>query len=181
MTTIAYRDGRMAGDTLTLADGAGSIGFSKVRRVNGWLLGIAGSAGLGRLAMEEAEDLLSEDVPPTRFLDLTDICEGGTGEDGDAKETLQLLMVHPVHGVWCAELSSKGWLIATKNTGPDKYAAIGSGAMGALCAMHCGASAVRALVACRVHCHETDGDIDEVYFEHEAERYGRTAPPKEYA
>ncbi len=85
MTTIAYRDGIMAGDTLVTLYGTRDSMTEKVRKTkSGWLVGGCGSLGELTTAFRWAEKCLQKDgsirdrAPESKRLDLILVAPDGT-------------------------------------------------------------------------------------------------------
>jgi ATP-dependent protease HslVU (ClpYQ) peptidase subunit len=127
VTTIAYRNGVMAGDSLVTSD---DTRFGRVRKVfrlaNGALVGVSGDAAKAmRLAraLEEAQGRLTDDIAA-----LTRKCDG--------------IYVYPQGTVWVLEC---GGMFECHND----FVASGTGMTAALAAMTMGAGARKAVeVAC---------------------------------
>jgi ATP-dependent HslUV protease subunit HslV len=125
MTTIAYRDGVLAADSLvTLGDTKVHGRYHKIVRIEGHLIGTAGSVA----ACQHFLDWLRE----------------ATGEDGEdsapPKGEYKALVVNPKGKV--REFESGSLLPVPRGA---KFFSIGSGAAYALAAMYAGASAADAV------------------------------------
>lgn len=139
MTTIAYRDGVMAADSLATDDACGLYVRKIVRLPDGDMAGGAGD--------------LNEVVQALSWL------AGGSEGDPPAIAGSSILFTEAgrIH------LASTGWPgIALKG-----YAAIGSGAQGALVAMRLGKSAAEAVEAVAGVDTNTGGEIDTLAYEPE--------------
>lgn len=146
MTTIAYRDGVLAGDSKV---GAGSYRCSDVDKVrsykNGaWLVGAAGDTMLIQYVLDNIEGCFGRgQLKDLLMLDLSDMVANVSNEE---REEFELLIAHPKSGrCWFAGLTTSGVLVAHELKGP--YHAIGSGASLALVAMDCGRGAEKAVLA----------------------------------
>lgn len=133
MTTIAYRDGVLAADTLTTSNGNRDGYLCKVRRVGRVLVGFSGSIARGLKFEQWVRDGLQGDSP---YRDT----DSGNG------------IVVSEAGVVC--WSSAGpWPVTT-----NCYA-LGSGGEFAMGAMEFGASAAEAVAVAAKHNVDTGGEI----------------------
>lgn len=125
MTTIAYRDGVLAADTLVSMNGTVVSHMAKIFRVNDWLIGGSGSAGVS--------------FPIARWVEQS----GGDArvpiEWGDVKDSSGLL-ISPLGAVFHADTGSNAVMLMDA-----PYHAIGSGTDIALSAMACSRKAVEAV------------------------------------
>lgn len=136
MTTIAYRDGVMAGDRRATANSTIEHQCTKVfRRADGVLIGIAGALVDCRAFADWMLAGEADDKKPTF----------------DAKANFEALVVRPAGLVeWHC---NSGWMRAE-----GAMFAIGTGAPFALGAMEMGADAEKAVeIACRRDCHSGNG------------------------
>lgn len=119
MTTIAYRDGVMAGDTQLTADTTIYRGKKVYSLPNGSLVGGCGTWSKAYMAIDW---LLS-------------------GEKGESPkfDDAQLLIVKPDGSIWVADAEFPAYPLL------NKYLAVGCGAQAAMLAMNNGASAVEAV------------------------------------
>lgn len=137
MTTIAYRDGVMAGDTL-ICNGTDTMGhITKVYKVNGFLIGVAGTLRLVVSFWRWAETGLTDEskMPCAPNFSLLE-------KDNDS-------------GVWGYVVTPSGKIYRYENLGhalpvEADYAACGSGREYAMGAMGAGKSAFEAVaIACQ--------------------------------
>lgn len=142
MTTICYRDGVLAADSLATDDACGLHVRKIVRLPDGDMAGGAGD--------------LTEVVQALSWL--------AGGSDGDPPAIPGSSIIFTEAGV--PHLATSGWPgIALKG-----YAAIGSGAQGAMVAMRLGKSAQEAVEAVAGIDHCTGGEIDTLTYEKPAGR-----------
>lgn len=127
MTTIAYRDGVMAADTLASSDGIPCRCTKLFRLDDGRVVGFAGNVEASRLFLEWLR--IGGNKPS-----LT---------DADRK-SFHALVMHPDGHVDEWETDRVGVTLE------DPFYAIGSGRMAALAAMHMGANAVEAIEIARL-------------------------------
>lgn len=128
MTTVAYRDGILAGDSLMVDRGVRCGHFEKVRRVGDLLVGMAGAAcWMGPFLRWVGSEFSPESLP--RIVD----------------DNFEALIITPDGRVdWFGQT-----LVPVRMFGD--FTAIGSGFPVAMGAMSAGASAVRALeIACEL-------------------------------
>jgi len=141
MTTIAYRDGIMASDSgVWFGDAAAPFARKLIRGFDGTLYGFSGWAAHAQRYMDWVEKGCEGEEPKSEAL-----------EKGDS--SLLVLKV-PVRGP-IALLTARG---------PELYPgapyfAIGSGNVGALCAMHAGATAEGAIWAAIMHASGADSPV----------------------
>lgn len=160
MTTIAYRNGVMAGDTAGNDDECKAMECEKVRRLRGgWVVGYAGHLCYLDHVMEAISSGLGRAAPAPCLLDLSELVGEEKAEDDDPDD-IGLLMAHRTHGVYRAELSKRGHLMCYRIDGG--YHALGSGNAVALGALHHGATAREAVEAAMHHDHSTGGHVTEV-------------------
>lgn len=139
LTTIAYRDGVLAADTLASSI-PGLDRVTKLKRRGDAIYGVSGS-------LLDCQALVDwyfgpRDAPPKYFL------------VGDERPDAALLVMHDDGRVYAS-----GWGgYATELT--NSYAAIGSGSEYAVGAMYMGANAIRAIQAAMRHDNNTGGEID---------------------
>jgi ATP-dependent HslUV protease subunit HslV len=140
MTTIAYRNGIMAADS---AAWIGDACVSPVRKLakgkSGTLYGVCGCAA-------EAENFL-------RWVEDGESGEWPRGVPETECRSSMIVLVAPTSGAIML-YTARG--IETYDM---PYFALGSGNVGALCAMHAGASAESALRACIAHANGASGDV----------------------
>ena len=129
MTTIAFRDGVLAADSMSTYGGVRLCNEMKLHRIRGAIIGLAGgSAGIAFL------DWYRDGARPLKFNEYPNF-----GDDS-----------------YCAlVLTKKGLFLSDGNLRLDQvfdpFFAIGSGKGEAMAAMHCGKTAVQAVrIACRV-------------------------------
>lgn len=161
MTTIAYRNGIMAGDTAGNDGETRAMECEKVRRLKGgWVVGFAGTMCLLDHIMEAVGGGLGRAAPSPHLMDLSELL--ATEHQGDERELddVGLLMAHKTHGVFRAELTQRGQLMCWRLG--EGYHALGSGNAVALGAMHHGASAREAVEAAMDHDTATGGHVTEV-------------------
>lgn len=133
MTTIAYRDGVLAGDTLTTANGNRDGYMQKVRRVGRVLIGFCGPISKGLKFEQWVKDGMTGDSP----------YHGGDSGNGIVVSTA---------GIVC--WSGAGpWPVTTE------FYALGSGTELAMGAMELGATAEQAVAVAAKHNVDTGGQI----------------------
>lgn len=121
MTTIAYRDGVLASDSLvTLGNTKVHGSYQKIRRIGGYLVGTAGSVATWQ-----------------QFIDWV---KSGNDEDPPPKGVYNALIVDPRGKV--REIENGSVLPCPRGA---KFFAIGSGSPYALAAMYAGATAAEAV------------------------------------
>jgi len=149
MTTIAYRDGVLAADTLLNAI-AGHDRVTKLKRRGNAVYGVAG-------VLVDCEALADwyfgpRNAPPKYFL------------IGDERPSAQIIVIHDDGKVY-----SSGW--GGHAVEVTSYVAIGSGSEYAVGAMYMGADAIHAVQAAMRHDTDTGGEIDWAGVGHEVSRY----------
>ena len=121
MTTIAYRDGVLASDSLaTIGDTKAHGSYQKIRRIGDFLVGAAGSVAASQ--------------------DFVNWLKHGTEDDPPPKGQYNALIIDPRGRV--REIENGSVLPVPRGA---KFFAIGSGAAYALAAMYAGASAPEAV------------------------------------
>ena len=138
MTTIAYRDGVMAADTLCTVNNAIEGRVVKIARRGPIMAGAAGSAPMCRAFLDWFKAGMKGDPPATQHPVSSDWNYWG-------------LIVTPDH---ILSLMGSGWMTVSA-----PYHAMGSGAEYALGAMAAGATAVQAVEAAIRHDTRSGGDI----------------------
>lgn len=139
MTTIAFKDGVMAGDRRVTSEDKGELMTcpEKARKVvrfrDGRLFGAAGNMS----ACIELRDATRKNLPTPKLANV------------------EALLVHPDGVVWAYD--DKRWIKVCGNC-----AALGSGAMGALAAMYVGADPVMAVRAACQFDPMSGGGVDVV-------------------
>lgn len=143
MTTIVYRAGVLAADTIITYGSYTNGERSKIARCGRRVVALAGPAWL-RIPLEEwVADGCPRDAVPT------DLMENEADFD--------CFIVEADGALYCF---AKGYLMPV----PGEYAAIGSGTQLALGAMAHGADAVSAVRAASLHDKNTGGEITTVRF-----------------
>jgi hypothetical protein len=141
MTTIAANRAGMASDSLMSDDKAAtSSSVPKFWRIRGWLIG---GAGTYSAIIQVIDELKSSKTDPATTLKEVEI---------KAKD-VDLLMLSPTGKLYMSEEASNPMPIS------DGFAAIGSGAQGALVAMHMGATPADAVRAVKKVDPSTGGRI----------------------
>lgn len=135
MTTIAFRNGRMASDSLGVGDDIVRGTVRKLFRVDGAITGFAGDTGMSRHFCKWFEDGADAAAPPK-------IETSGFGA-----------LVYSADGLF---VCSERWTLA-EIVAP--YAALGSGNLIALGAMAMGADAERAIEVAYLHDPFTRGPV----------------------
>lgn len=142
MTTIAYKDGVLAADTITIQSGTKFYGRSKIlRRPDGVLIASAGSCAWGDAFRQWALDGCKGNPPCIHEKDT----DGGTG------------MVITPDGVLTIWNTDAGGVLPMRFKPP--YYATGTGMDLAMGAMFMGASADMAVRAAVHHDSNTGGDV----------------------
>lgn len=132
MTTIAYKDGVMASDSLAAAGTMNTGDTPKVFRIHGCLVGISGTARLIRVFTDWfAEHMDSGDVPPIA----PNFLEPKVGSE----DSIYAIVVTPNGKIWKYEDGLAPWPLDCK------FIACGSGRDFAMGAMAMGAGAVKAV------------------------------------
>jgi ATP-dependent HslUV protease subunit HslV len=134
VTTIAYRDGVLAADTLMTANGSRDDFAPKIERIGGLLVGTTGSFPLGLKFRAWVARGFEGDCPYS-----------GGEPDGNGI----IVWAHGVVG-WCA---AGPWPVMRP------FYALGSGCEYAIGAMEMGASAEQAVGVAMKHATETGGEI----------------------
>lgn len=141
MTTVAYRDGVMASDSGAWVSGATVTGVVKVARgSDGTLHGVSGLAG-----------------PCCSYIEWV-------RNDGRAEYMPRPLPRNDEEGTFIALVAAEGKPLVVRTARGDEfydmpYLSIGSGAVGALCAMHAGATATDAIEAAIAHAEGAIGPV----------------------
>ncbi len=150
MTTIAYKDGIMAGDTLHTRGGVvmSTIVTKIWRSRSGWLIGLTGYAGMAPKVEAWVENDCAN--PPPTFAKRSD--DGSEGE---------LLVVKPNGQAGIIERHGEWFRV-------DEPAATGSGYELALGAMAAGASAAEAVQIAMRYDRNSGGEVQVVMLEREA-------------
>lgn len=154
MTTVAYRDGIIAADTMGSWSGDVSYGVPKLAKTNRFLLGFCGSLPFVHPMYEWI--LEKGDLPLFDFYK-----QPPPFDAGDSGVTV---LVVPIDGsdLWYFMEDGHGAPLYGK-----KYEAIGAGGRFAIGAMHAGASAVRAVQAAIDHDELTGGNVVSLSIEDE--------------
>lgn len=151
MTTIVYRDGVLAGDTMITSYGLSMPGanYAKVRRINDkWLIGMAGPMN----AIELFATWATTDFDPAQRPDLTTVMSGD--------DVFSALVVHVKTG---EVIEYERVLIA--QTYDAEFRAIGSGAPVAFGAMAHGATAVEAVRIAAMFDKYTNNNVEYFFVE----------------
>ena len=133
MSTIAYKDGVIAGDTMAVCDNERYGNIEKVGRTENYLFGFVGRLGYMRPTYQWVKSLDEQGIHPQDFHNHKDSLK--ISDDGSA------IIVGRDGQIWCVELD--GYVHPVGRS----YESIGSGGCYAVGAMCHGASAVEA-VAC---------------------------------
>lgn len=146
MTTIAYRDGVMASDSGSwMGDAAFPWARKLARGADGTLYGVAGDAAACQAFLEWVDAGCNGPRPPA--------------EKEDEGRSSYIVLVAPLSGP-LRILTYSG-----HESYDAPYLAIGGGNVGALCAMHAGASAVSAIEAAIAHAPSAIGSVQSISFE----------------
>lgn len=164
MTTIAYRDGYMASDTLLCeGDLVCCEKIRKVRRVGPWVVGYAGMSSYAESVLAAIEAKLQEepvewsDDLPSVAAQIQPLPEKQV-EDLEDAIALQLLLVHgQTRRIYFADLTVDGLVLTTQVE--DEYAAIGNGGAVALTAMDLGCTAADAVRCAMRRTKGTGGQV----------------------
>ena len=134
MTTIAYRDGVLAGDTLISRGDEGMTGFLKIGKIHGHLVGLSGSAFDYDPVWAWLTNIFEENsnASPRDFWKRDDAPEGDSS----------VILVDPSRVIWSIR-TSDGRAVRV----PHLFDAIGSGCDYAMGAMQVGATAREAVRA----------------------------------
>lgn len=129
MTTIAYRDGVLASDTLGTANNVRECEFRKIAKVNGWLVGIAGTLHVANSIMRWLKTNGGKlERPPESVV--------GEGDRGN----VNAIFVNQKSGaVYLMDSCGEPYKVKVR------FYALGSGAYHAVGAMEMGASATQAV------------------------------------
>lgn len=149
MTTIAYRDGVMAADTVVTNGGCKAYHVHKVRHIGMWLVGLSGTAAV----LEEFDALMrrhAKDKTPPSFPKSERIMEPDDG--------IWALVIHAKSGeVWRYDKFGHPYPV----TREDFYAS-GSGMDLALGAMFAGADAATAVAAAIKYDSGSGGTVETI-------------------
>jgi ATP-dependent protease HslVU (ClpYQ) peptidase subunit len=140
MTTICYCDGVMASDSMVSCNGSKMYETHKTAKVDGWLVGCAGTSASCAEYLVWFAGLDKSNWPqkaPTTI----------KVENSD-EWPVSCIVVSPKGVIWVADGTGHPYRINNKMVGT------GSGGNYAVCALKAGASAVEAVrIACEVDCH----------------------------
>lgn len=156
MTTIAYKDGIMAADTMGTWGGDVNYGVPKLAKTRSYLLGFAGSYAAANPLYNWIKRLDNQDIRLENFHNYREELPEGIPDI--------TVLIAPVDGstLWYIVSDGYGGPLWTK-----KFDAIGSGGRFACGAMHAGANAMRAVRAAIDLDEGTGGDIVTLDFEDE--------------
>lgn len=150
MTTIAYRDGVMAADSGSwMGDASFPWARKLVRGSDGTLYGVCGDAAQANGFIEWVEGGCSGERP--------------AAEKTDQNGSSYLVLVAAPRSGRVKVLTARGI-----EAYEAPYFAIGAGNVGALCAMHAGASAEDAIRAAIVHAPGAEGPVQAIKHEETA-------------
>lgn len=130
MTTIAYRDGVMAADSQTTMQGGRRANVLKVFKINGFLVGVAGSACMAMNLLDDFTVYAKGKIPP-RIMEL---------KPASNNEWAFMLVVTPKGHAYKYENGGRPWRLY------GKYHSIGCGSDYAMAAMEMGADAIKAVM-----------------------------------
>lgn len=136
MTTIAYRDGTMCGDRRATTAGATVFEVCKVRKVDGWLIGLSGNLMAEASALDFLATRIKNGQPMTGLL-------GQSGWREDGANSIAGYAVSPQKIIHRIESDKDGNIMACEVDAD--FVACGSGRDYALAAMAMDASAWRAV------------------------------------
>lgn len=147
MTTIAYRDGVMASDSLAVMAGYVKIGGTpKVFRIKGCLVGLTGTARLIRMFTDWFEaNYMENNLPPIA----PDLTKDSPGQD----DSINAYVVLPNGKIWRYESGAAPYPVVAA------FVAGGSGSDFAIGAMDRGATAAQAVAVAAKYDVNTAGTI----------------------
>lgn len=146
MTTIAYREGKMAGDSL-LSNNSASVGeAAKVWKIQGYLVGLSGTMRV----VEQVRTFFEENLKPGEPLPALPYF---TKDEKDSEVGVWGYVVCPARGIYRYEEHGMPWRVEAE------YVAAGSGRDFAMGAMAMGATAPEAVVMAKQFDQSTGGTV----------------------